>query len=146
MIAILFINFINWILFAVLSLHIFSEKLFVPQKLPFLANLVMSEELAVIKNNFIPEFRAQIIFAVIDLILILSIFHFGRAWWIFSVLGSFKKVIEAGGTGWEKKNAEDVLTDLAAGKSRPNNSMHQNQLLINAQRNRRLQVLPPNIQ
>eukprot|EP00917_Polyrhabdina_sp_WS-2016_P031667 GHVP01067517.1.p1 GENE.GHVP01067517.1~~GHVP01067517.1.p1 ORF type:complete len:122 (+),score=13.11 GHVP01067517.1:445-810(+) len=49
----------------------------------------------------------------------LSIFHFGRAWWIFSVLRSFKKMVfKAGGTGWEKKNAEDVRTDLAAGNSR----------------------------
>eukprot|EP00917_Polyrhabdina_sp_WS-2016_P031669 GHVP01067520.1.p1 GENE.GHVP01067520.1~~GHVP01067520.1.p1 ORF type:complete len:185 (+),score=14.83 GHVP01067520.1:56-610(+) len=40
--------------------------------------------------------------------MILSIFHFGRALWIFLVLGSFKKVADA----------KDVCTDLAAGNSR----------------------------
>eukprot|EP00917_Polyrhabdina_sp_WS-2016_P031661 GHVP01067510.1.p1 GENE.GHVP01067510.1~~GHVP01067510.1.p1 ORF type:complete len:213 (+),score=19.63 GHVP01067510.1:56-694(+) len=66
---------------------------------------------------FLPQVVAAKYFFFFGFI-ILSIYNFGRAWWIFSVLGSFKKVFKAGGTGWEKKNAEDVRTDLAAGNSR----------------------------
>eukprot|EP00917_Polyrhabdina_sp_WS-2016_P031663 GHVP01067512.1.p1 GENE.GHVP01067512.1~~GHVP01067512.1.p1 ORF type:complete len:197 (+),score=26.62 GHVP01067512.1:53-643(+) len=64
-------------------------------------------------NNYKPDSTA---ITFIVLLNVFYIFYFCSAWWIFSVLGSFKEVMEAGGTGWEKKNAEDVRTDLAAGK------------------------------